>query len=375
MTESQSKQGVLPTKTRRLKPPLPSNRAGRGGFSRRLFLLVLIPVMSPVPFGCGGKGSQNAEVRRMPKPKEPPIPPPPKAVVIDPDLVATARRELELALEASDPTLRVHALEGLKETVGAEVGPGVVRALGDPQPPVRFAAAMAAGDLKLAAAKGTLLTKVEDPDHNVRVGVRYALHRLGVPTFSHDLERSAVDPDPRVRFTTSMVLGRMEEPSAIKVLKVLRADAHAAVRQQAAESLYRLGDDQGLQDLIGLSASQHPDDMMIGLMGLTVRHDQRVTEHVRVGLTADYAEVQLVAARAMGLVARRPNGPYDLGYVIARNATKANDPRQRLLAALALGSIGRADAQDALKGLLKDPDGDVRIAAGTALLQISRRPA
>ena len=37
-----------------------------------------------------------------------------------------------------------------------------------------------------------------------------------------------------------------------------------------------------------------------------------MTEHVRVGLTADYAEVQLVAARAMGLVARRPNGPYDI---------------------------------------------------------------
>ena len=60
----------------------------------------------------------------------------------------------------------------------------------------------------------------------------------------------------------------------------------------------------------------------------------------------------------------------DEGYVVAMKALKSTDPRQRLLAALALGAIGRADAQDELAPLLKDADQTVRIGAATALLQL-----
>jgi HEAT repeat protein len=40
------------------------------------------------------------------------------------------------------------------------------------------------------------------------------------------------------------------------------------------------------------------------------------------------------------------------------------------MAALALGDIGRSDAQDELKSLLKDRDPGVRLAAATAVLQL-----
>ena len=36
----------------------------------------------------------------------------------------------------------------------------------------------------------------------------------------------------------------------------------------------------------------------------------------------------------------------------------------------ALGAIGRADAQETLATLLKDPDPDVRLAAASAILQL-----
>jgi HEAT repeat protein len=49
---------------------------------------------------------------------------------------------------------------------------------------------------------------------------------------------------------------------------------------------------------------------------------------------------------------------------------KSKDPRQRMLAALAFGSIGRPDAQDELAQLLRDPEHDVRIGAATALLMM-----
>jgi HEAT repeat protein len=79
--------------------------------------------------------------------------------------------------------------------------------------------------------------------------------------------------------------------------------------------------------------------------------------------------VSLVAARAMGMLGS------GAGYGVAMKGAKSVDPRQRHLAALAFGAIGRADAQPFLAPLLKDPESDVRLAAATAILQLGRQPA
>ncbi len=62
----------------------------------------------------------------------------------------------------------------------------------------------------------------------------------------------------------------------------------------------------------------------------------------------------------------------DEGYGVAMEYYDSKDARQRALAALAFGDIGRMDAQEYLEKLLKDNDPDVRIAAATALLQLKR---
>jgi HEAT repeat protein len=99
-------------------------------------------------------------------------------------------------------------------------------------------------------------------------------------------------------------------------------------------------------------------------MALAGPRDARVAEHIRPALTSDYTEVALVAARALGQLGS------DDGYAVALKAARGSDERQRALAALALGAIGRADAQDTLAALLKDPNPDVRVAAAAALLQV-----
>jgi HEAT repeat protein len=58
---------------------------------------------------------------------------------------------------------------------------------------------------------------------------------------------------------------------------------------------------------------------------------------------------------------------------VALIGAKSIDPRQRLLAALAFGDIGRTDAQPVLAGLLTDSETDVRLAAAGALLQIGNK--
>jgi HEAT repeat protein len=196
------------------------------------------------------------------------------------------------------------------------------------------------------------------------VAARFALHRLGDTSLSHELERTARSPSSRTRGDTAMVLGLLGDRSGLNVLRAMRYDPDATVRLQVAESMWRLGDTDGLETLVGGTVSQFPDDQMTALMALASPKDRRVIEHLRGALTNDYEAIDLVAARGMGQLGS------DEGYGVALRGAKSKDPKIRLLAALAFGAIGRSDAQDELALLLRDSDPNVRLAAASAILQL-----
>jgi len=302
-------------------------------------------------------------------------PPVEKVMPLDPALQEAARKELTSEAASSDPILRVHAIEGERESIGADATADYLRALNDSAPVVRYAGAMVVGELRLKVARGTMRGMVDDKNIFVRIGARFALHRLGDYTFSHDFETFARDVDPHVRGMTAMVLGRMGESSATKILMVLRKDPDPAVRQQASEALWRLGNMVGEEDLAGLIESHYRDDQMVAILGLASTHNEAVRQNIRPEVYGIDMDVRLVAARGMAMLG---GGPYDLGYPVAMDGARETDPKLRVLAALALGAIGRTDEQPVLKDLLNDKDPDVRIAAATAILQLTppeKRPA
>ncbi len=139
--------------------------------------------------------------------------------------------------------------------------------------------------------------------------------------------------------------------------------------------MWRLGDEEGMKDLVGMTLSRYPDDQMIGYLGLAWPRNVIVRQHVRAGLVGEesndpnlenWLAVPLVASRAMGLLRS------DEGYAVSQKGAASKDPQLRMLAALAFGAIGRADSQDILRKLLSDADPAVRIAAATAILQLNR---
>jgi HEAT repeat protein len=252
----------------------------------------------------------------------------------------------------------------MKDTMGADATPTILKGLTDNSGLVRFAACLAAGELRLAQAKDALLVCSDDANPSVRIGAKFALHRIGDTRQSKDFERTAHDVSPRVRGDTALVLGLLGEPTAVNVLKPMLVDPSPAVRLQAAESLWRLGDQRGLESLVSASLSKFPDDQMLAILALAEPRDQRVLGHIQGQLTNDYEEVTLMAARAAGMLGS------DDGYGVALKGARSGDPRQRMLAALAMGAIGRSDSQSSLSVLLKDTNQDVRIAAATAILQL-----
>jgi HEAT repeat protein len=338
-------------------------------------LIVAVTALAFAPVaGCargGGKADATGHPTReelrgriVKAPKEPDPPPARKDVPLDPALTAAATTELSAASRAGDATLRANALEAMRDVPGDVPKQAILKGLEDDQAVVRFAAGMAAGERQLEEARKPLLGMVDDPDRNVQVAVRFALHKLGITDYSHDLEDTARSDDAGVRGNTALALGLLGEKSGMKILRVLSRDRDAAVRQQSYEAMWRLGDHGAVDDLVALTVSTYVDDQMIGYLALAAPREPSVREHVRSGLTSDYIEVAMVAARAMGMLGS------DEGYRIAEKGSKGGDARQRFLAALAFGAIGRTDAQPILRTLIKDKDPRVRVAAAAAVLQL-----
>jgi HEAT repeat protein len=308
--------------------------------------------------------NKTAPATNPPPPRQVPSAPTAASTPLDPALRESARQVILSDVRSDDEYLRANAIEALSRVDPNDAQEPILKGLSDPAPSVRYTAAIAAGELKIKLAYTPLLAMVKDGSLQVQVAVRFALHMLGDTRLSHELEKYARDFDSKVRASTVQVLGMMGEPSAANVLVPMLKDPAPSVRIQAAEALWRLSDEQGLEDLVAYSISQYPDDQIIAVLGLAEPHDQRVIQHVRGALTSDYIEVSLVAARAMGMLGS------DEGWNVAVPKATADDPRQRGLAALALGAIGRPDLQPVLAPMLKDVNPSVQLAAATAILQL-----
>jgi HEAT repeat protein len=320
--------------------------------------------------GCAGNQKPQAQSRDLYARHELPPVPPVKNVPLDTQLREAARQEILKSANSSDPIVHAHGIEAAQMVLPSDAPYLILKGLVDPSPVVRFSAAMATGELQLQQAKDRLLTMPNDPDRNVQVAVRFALHRLGDYRLSHDLERTSHDKDDSVRANTAVALGLIGEKSAVNVLKTMEGDPNASIRLQVGEAMWRLGSEDGLNRLIQASVSGWADDQIIAFQALAETGDQRVIGHIQTGLTSEYLEVRLAAAIGLGKLGS------DQGYGIAMEGARSNDPdlptriRQQSLAALALGAIGRRDGQPALANLLKSPQPEVRLAAATGILEI-----
>ena len=340
--------------------------------------IVILMVAGSLLTGCGGGGGGRLKTGGIaPGPsKPPPKVPPTRDVPVDQALVAAAKQEIKALLQSDLPSDRAHAIETYRTSMPEEAAGPISDGLDSRSQIVRFAAAMAAGELKLQSLKPKLNAHLNDPDPKVRVAVRYALHCLGDTSHSHELENSALDFNsggPQVagafvRGATAMVLGRLNEPTVGNILRALRSDASPIVRQQAEEALFLHKDERARGAIIGFLSSRHPDDQMFALLALANARDRQYRAHAYGRLTSDYPDVDLVAARALGEMNA------DDGYGVAVIGAKSGEKRQRSLAAQAFGAIGRTDAQEYLAALLKDKESEVRAAAAAAILRIAREP-
>jgi HEAT repeat protein len=291
-----------------------------------------------------------------------------------------AIEELVTLTLSDDAQLRANALEAFLPA-RSRLKPVVASALADENEGVRAIAAVVAGRAELDGLETTLHRLSHDPSPYVQSGAIYALRTIGVDVDATPLGSLLLEhPDPLVRAHAAFLIGEMGEESALPMLRqALHADPSGFTPQerrllelQVAEAMVKLGDDSRLPGIRAALYPAHPEEFETATLAVQIlgRLEDRGAipalinlSKYRQGGRGMPPEVRLAVAEAVARMGRRE------GWFIAEAYVEDPDPRVRAQAAVVLGQTARDEDLATLAGMLEDPSGYVRSAAGGAVLR------
>lgn len=287
-------------------------------------------------------------------------------------LVPEATNIIRNSLLDEDPHIRTNAIEVVAATRQLQLMPTVERLLTDEIVPVRFAAALAAGDTKYRDAKRTLNILYKSSDENTRLAAAYALYKLGDKSKLLVIGEAIASKDMKLRANAALLLGKSGDKSSLKLLYWAKEadDSEDNVRFQAVEAIARLGDEKIYPKLWTMILNINADDRILGLQAMGALGTEQARGALTSQLSDEILEVRLVAAEQLGKLGH-PTGEPEVLDVFAKNLTanmeKKDAERVNALTALAIGQIRTAKLTKYLPILLKDKSKLVRLAAAKAV--------
>jgi HEAT repeat protein len=290
------------------------------------------------------------------------------------DIVSEATLIVQQALADQDPLVRVNAIEVVATTRRIRLMPSVQRLLGDEFIPVRFAAALAMGDLQYSLAKEDVARLLNDENENVRIAAAYAMSRLGSADSFEMLRQAIASSDQTVRANAALVLGKAGDRRALALLYIAlrHQDSDDKVRFQAAESIAMLGDKWIFPKLWSMLISAYADVRVIGIRAMGALGTDEAKNALLTMLDDNVLEVRLAAAEQLGRLGDTIGEP-EVFDVFRKNLTADLRPdsleRVNVFTALAIGRVGTARLTKFLPRLLRDQSKSVRIAAAKAVFQ------
>lgn len=287
---------------------------------------------------------------------------------------AQAYQIIQNALDDTNPVARVNAIEVIATTGQFRLMPKVERLLRDEFAPVRFASALAIGDMRYSQAKSSLSPLLKDRDVNVVVAASYSMGKLGSTEYFEVVRKAIQNNDQTVRANAAFLLGKTGDKSSLDILKSAQEDKNSndKVRFQILEARARLGDTEVLQKLWAIVYSAFADDRIMGIRAIGLLGTSKARDILVTKLDDDVLEVRLAAAEQLGKLQDRI-GESEVLEVFEKNLTVGLDAeaieRANVLTALAIGEICTPDLENFLPQLLKNESKFVRIAAAKAVFQ------
>jgi HEAT repeat protein len=289
-------------------------------------------------------------------------------------LGSRAMEILEEGLSDPEAQMRVNSIEVVASTGQRRLMPKVEKLLEDDFMPVRFAAALAVGDLEYTLAADSVRELLDDSDENIQIAAAYALEELGYGDGFAKVSKAVTSDDPVVCANAALLLGKMGDERGLKPLYGLLKDEKSDDRVlfQVVESIARLGDEGIYPRIWAMLISVYADDRVMGVrsMGALGTTDSK-NDLIRM-LDDDILEVRLVSAEQLGKLGYVTGEP-EVGDVFTKHLYRDYDERGRervmVLTGLAIGEICSESLTQYLPVLLGDKSKLVRLAASKAVLK------
>ena len=111
-------------------------------------------------------------------------------------LVPEAVEIVQAGLADADPRVRANAIEVVAASRQIKLMPKVCHLLKDNSVPVRFAAAVAIGDIEYSLCKSDVEQLLKDSDENVRIAAAYALKKLDASSDLEPIRKAIIQQRP-----------------------------------------------------------------------------------------------------------------------------------------------------------------------------------
>ena len=277
-----------------------------------------------------------------------------------------------------DPLVKANAIEVVANTRQLNFMPRVQQLLQDSYAPVRFAAALAVGDMHYSPARNTINQMLKDPDSNVIIGASYAMIKLGYLGYVEILRESINDNNQTVKANAAMLLGKSGDRDSLRLLYMALQDKNSddKVSYQSAEAIAMLGDESIYPKLWAMLISAYADVRVIGIRAMGTLGTKKAEDAIITMLDDGVLEVRIAAAEQLGKL-NNPTGESIVLDVFRKNLTNQMDSEARdriyVLSALAIGQIGTPDLTEYLPNLMKNESKFVRLAAAKAVFQTTMR--
>lgn len=278
--------------------------------------------------------------------------------------------------QISDPSayLRSHAIEVAVETGQRQLMPKILEQLKDTSVAVRFAAAVAVGDLKCIPCEGQLIEVINDPNPNVQIAAAYSLIQVGNAKYKSLLYQAVSSSDETLRANAILLIGKLKDPKDLDLLYgVLRDDRSSEkIRFQAVESIARLGDVRVYKDkLWPMLISKYADDRVMGIRGMGILGTYEARMAVQTMLQDDVLEVRLTAAEQLGRMKDSSGQDVIAGY-FRTNPDLNQQTMGNQMAVLAIGRIGGPELESQLHRALNSSSKLIQLAGAQSVLLLTR---
>lgn len=305
------------------------------------------------------------------------------------DAVVDAKDSLLQGAERPNFRVRIYSLEAIGSTLKPADASILEDCLSDPKVMVRYAAAMAIGDMVYTKAKPKLIAMLDNPDTDQRVACAaiYALARMGDYTYAPELGDMLFSDFKYGRSCAAISMGKMGGKSAIEPLKTLLGEEKDQnVRYSIYEALARLGDKKAVDSLEAYTTAGYYMDLKIPAIPLLAEIKAPKAKRIFADLyeqSAHPPRIRVAACGALGKMGVFKREYYEYCQKAAEDpetvlkefyGTEQVDYMKisslQRLAAMAIGDMGKIYGINVLHPMLVSDDGAVRISAAWGILKL-----